>query len=135
MTQSQELLERKKKAEDELLKVRSEAIALLPTKIEELSLSYKEYCEQQNIEYDFDKRAINLLTPLVHINKHEDPWRIDDVRIISLWTDFLEAEVDDPDDRDPISINIVSTINIILIISDLEIMIANPDKVKLYGDK
>ena len=132
MTQSQELLERKKKAEDELLKVRSEAIALLPTKIEELSLSYKEYCEQQNIEYDFDKRAINLLTPLVHINKHEDPWRIDDVRIISLWTDFLEAEVDDPDDRDPISINIVSTINIILIISDLEIMIANPDKVTFF---
>ena len=132
MTQSQELLERKKKAEDELLKVRSEAIALLPTKIEELSLSYKEYCEQQNIEYDFDKRAINLLTPLVHINKHEDPWRIDDVRIISLWTDFLEAEVDDPDDRDPIYINIVSTINIILIISDLEIMIANPDKVTFF---
>lgn len=132
MIHAQELLFRKKTAEIELKNIRSEALALLPKKIDELAQSYKEYCERQKIEYDFEKRGINLLTPLIHIDNTDDPWETPNVLITALWTDFLEVE--QSNDSDPVPIDEVSTTNIILIISDLEIMIANPYKVTFFKD-
>jgi hypothetical protein len=132
MIHAQELLFRKKTAEIELKNIRSEALALLPKKIDELAQSYKEYCERQKIEYDFEKRGINLLTPLIHIDNTDDPWETPNVLITALWTDFLEVEPNN--DSDPVPIDEVSTTNILLIMSDFEVMIANPFKVTFLRD-
>lgn len=134
MTYSQELLAKLKKANDDILLVRNDALVLISEKIDKLAQSYKEYCERQKIDYDFEKRAINLLTPLIHIDNTDDPWQSKDVRAVSLWTDFLEVELDDPNGSDPVPIDDLSTTNIILIISDLEVMIANPYKVTFFKD-
>lgn len=134
MTKSQEFLERRNKAEDELIQIRIEALVLLPTKIDELAQSYKEYCERQKIEYNFEERAINLLTPLIHIDNSDEMFRERNINITSLWTDSsLEVEVDAIEDNGPVSIGEVSTTNILLMMSDLEVMIANPYKVTFYG--
>ena len=132
MTYSQELLAKLKKANDSILQVRNDALSLISEKIDRLAQSYKEYCERQKIEYDFEKRGINLLTPLIHIDNTDDPWETPNVLITALWTDFLEVE--QSNDSDPVPIDEVSTTNIILIISDLEIMIANPYKVTFFKD-
>ncbi len=134
MIHAQNLLFRKKTAEIELKSIRSEALALLPKKIDELAQSYKEYCERQKIEYDFEERAINLLTPLIHIDNSDEMFRERNINITSLWTDSsLEVEVDAMEDNGPVSIGEVSTTNILLMMSDLEVMIENPYKITFYG--